>query len=341
MEKDPVQLIEGVFMENYMVSAPQVIREFLTYFEAVRGKADTTVSEYYLDLKTFFRFFMNSKGLVSKDIPLEEIDISALDISVVRQVTLGDIYAFLIYCKNVRGNSESTRARKTVCLRMFFKYLTSKTAQLTINPAEQLELPKAKKALPKHLTLEQSRDLLAAIDVTNANYKRDYCILTLFLNCGLRLSELYNLNVMDIRTDATMRVIGKGNKERVVYLNEACVNAIAEYLRVRPQDLLKGDDRNALFISRLNKRMGRRGIQSMVSGYLEKIGLDAQGYSVHKLRHTAATLMYQHGNVDVRVLKEILGHESLSTTQIYTHVSNEQARRAAAANPLSGEKGKH
>ena len=327
-------------MENYMVTAPPIIREFLTYFEAVRGKSGTTVSEYFYDLKTFFKFFLHSKGLCPADVSMEQVDIYSIDIETVRKVTLGDLYAFLIYCKNVRGNNEGTRARKTVCLRMFFKYLTSKTGQLSINPAEQLELPKTKKALPKHLTLEQSRELLEAIDVTSPYYKRDYCILTLFLNCGLRLSELYGLNATDIRTDGTMRVTGKGNKERVVYLNDACVSAITEYLRVRPQDLLKGDDRNALFISRLNKRLGRRGIQSMVDGYFEKIGLDAQGYSVHKLRHTAATLMYQHGNVDVRVLKEILGHESLSTTQIYTHVSNEQARQAAAANPLAGEKAK-
>ena len=315
--------------------APPLIRDFLIYDEAVRGKAGTTTDEYYSDLKTFFRYIKMEKGLSPAGQPMEEIDISDVDINLIRQVTLSDLYSFMIYCKSERGNNETTRARKTVCLRMFFKYLTTKVGLLTVNPAEQLELPKARKSLPKYLTLEQSVALLESVDKASPNYQRDYCILTLFLNCGLRLAELCGLNLSDIRSDGTMRVVGKGNKERTVYLNDACVQAIADYLKVRPQDGLKGADRNALFISRLGKRLGRRGVQEMVSRQLAKIGLDAEGYSVHKLRHTAATLMYQHGEVDVRVLKEILGHESLSTTQIYTHVSNEQARAAAAANPLA------
>lgn len=315
--------------------APPLIRDFLIYDEAVRGKAGTTTDEYYSDLKTFFRYIKMEKGLSPTGQPMEEIDISDVDINLIRQVTLSDLYSFMIYCKSERGNNETTRARKTVCLRMFFKYLTTKVGLLTVNPAEQLELPKARKSLPKYLTLEQSVALLESVDKASPNYQRDYCILTLFLNCGLRLAELCGLNLSDIRSDGTMRVVGKGNKERTVYLNDACVQAIADYLKVRPQDGLKGADRNALFISRLGKRLGRRGVQEMVSRQLAKIGLDAEGYSVHKLRHTAATLMYQHGEVDVRVLKGILGHESLSTTQIYTHVSNEQARAAAAANPLA------
>ena len=325
---------EVIIINKEIMSAPAIIRDFLIYDEAVRGKSSNTTDEYYSDLKTFFRYFKKSRGLSPADCPVEEIDISDVDIDMVKTVTLSDLYGFMIYCKNDRGNNESTRARKTVCLRMFFKYLSGKTGQITINPAEQLESPKPKKSLPKYLTLEQSLELLKAVDPASKFYSRDYCILTLFLNCGLRLSELCGLNVGDIRTDGTLRVLGKGNKERIVYLNNSCVNALAEYLKVRPQEGLKGDDRNALFISRLNRRIGRRGVQDMVSGYLKKIGLDAEGYSVHKLRHTAATLMYQNG-VDVRVLKEVLGHESLSTTQIYTHVSNEQAKAAAAANPLA------
>lgn len=315
--------------------APPLIRDFLIYDEAVRGKAGTTTDEYYSDLKTFFRYIKMEKGLSPADQPMEDIDISDIDEKLIRQISLADLYSFMIYCKSERGNHEAARARKTVCLRMFFKYLTTKTGVLTINPAEQLEPPKTKKSLPKYLTLEQSVALLESVDRASPNYQRDYCILTLFLNCGLRLAELCGLNLSDIRSDKTMRVTGKGNKERTVYLNNACVQAIADYLKVRPQDGLKGADRNALFVSRLGKRLGRRGVQEMVGKHLAKIGLDASGYSVHKLRHTAATLMYQHGEVDVRVLKEILGHESLSTTQIYTHVSNEQARAAAAANPLA------
>ena len=276
------------------------------------------------------------RGIVSADTEFNEIAINDIDAKFLRSVTLSEVYEFLVFCKNERNNNSLTRARKSSSLRSFFKYLTVKRNILDVNPIDQLDSPKSKKTLPKYLTLEQSIDLLNSV---SGDYKeRDYCILTLFLNCGFRLSELCGLNVTDVRSDNSIRVLGKGNKERIVYLNDACVDAINNYLKVRPVDGVPADHKKALFLSRLKKRISRKTVQHIVYMSLEKIGLDGQGYSVHKLRHTAATLMYQHGNVDIRVLKDILGHADLGTTQIYTHLSNAQIKDAVESNPLSNIK---
>lgn len=319
-----------------LIASPPIIRDFLTYNETIRGKSSKTVEEYYLDLQTFFRYLLKVRGLTQKETPFEKIDIEKVDLNLVKTVTISDLYAFLVYCKNERGNGAAARARKTSTLRLFFKYLTSQTHMLETNPAEMLESPKQKQSLPKHISLEDSIELLNCIDGNNK--ERDFCILTLFLNCGMRLSELCGLNLSDIRTDGSMRILGKGNKERIVYLNDACISAIKSYLVVRPQDGLKSEDRNALFVSREHRRLSNKTVQHIVKTYLEKAGLGGMGLSTHKLRHTAATLMYQHGNVDIRVLKDILGHANLGTTQIYTHVSNAQVRNAIEANPLSKAK---
>jgi site-specific recombinase XerD len=313
-----------------MDEAPQIIKEFLLYKQNIQGRSSKTVDEYYIDLRTFFRYINMTRGLSPSDTEFENIDISNIDINIIKTITLRETYEFLNYVLRTRSNNQAARARKISALRQFFKYL-EKNQYIQSNPIKDLETPKQKKRLPKYLTLEQSIELLNAVDGPNA--QRDYCILTLFLNCGLRLSELCGLNYSDIRTDNTMRVIGKGNKERIIYLNDACLDAIKAYMEVRPNDDLK--DKKALFVSRNHNRMSPKTVQAMVYKYLEKIGLDSQGYSCHKLRHTAATLMYQTGNVDVRVLQDILGHENLGTTQIYTHISSEQKREASNANPLS------
>lgn len=315
---------------NFMDDAPQIIKDFLMYKQNVQGRSSKTVDEYYIDLRTFFRYINFSRNLCDASIPFEEIKISNVDADLVSTVTLREVYEFLNYILRNRGNNQAARARKTSSLRQFYKYL-EKNNIIPNNPIKELESPKQKKSLPKYLTLEQSIELLNSVE---GPYKeRDYCILTLFLNCGLRLSELCGLNYSDIRTDNTMRVLGKGNKERVVYLNSACVNALKSYMAVRPVDGLK--DKKALFISRNHNRMSPKTVQALVYKYLEKIGLSSQGYSCHKLRHTAATLMYQTGDVDIRVLKEILGHENLGTTEIYTHLSNRQLKQASEKNPLS------
>ena len=319
-------------------NCPPIIRDFLTYNETIKGKSNRSVEGYFLDLLTFFRYILLVRGIVPKDMEFEKITIEKVDINLIKTVTISDLYAFLVFCKDERQNGAASRARKTSTLRIFFKYLSAQTHQLENNPAELLESPKVKQALPKHLTLEDSLELLNSVE---GPYKeRDYCILTLFLNCGLRLAELCALNLSSISGDGTLTVIGKGNKERMVYLNSACLDAIAKYLPVRPNDGVPATDKNALFISRNKRRISPKTVQHIVKTYLEKSGLGDMGYSTHKLRHTAATLMYQHGNVDIRVLKDILGHANLGTTQIYTHVSNTQIKQAVDSNPLANVKGK-
>lgn len=317
---------------------PEIVRNYVTYIETVKGRSKHTIDEYVSDLKTFFRYIKQSRGLVEADSEFNMIAINDVDAEFLKSISLTEVYEFLVFCKNDRNNNSKTRARKSSSLRSFFKYLTVKCQILETNPIDQLDSPKSQKSLPKYLTLEQSLELLNSV---SGDYKeRDYCIITLFLNCGLRLSELCGLNVSDIRTDNSMRVLGKGNKERIVYLNSACLDALNNYLKVRPVDGVLGEHKKALFLSRLKKRISRKTVQHIVYMNLEKIGLSGQGYSVHKLRHTAATLMYQHGNVDIRVLKDILGHSDLGTTQIYTHLSNSQIKSAVEANPLSSVKPK-
>ena len=313
---------------------PYLLKKFLTYLEVVKNKSSLTVLEYASDLRTFFRFMKISRKAVGKEVKFEDIDISDIDENFLNEITLNDGYEFLLYCKNERNNDSTARARKVTSIKSFFKYLDSRENVINENPFRELEAPKLKKTLPKYLSLEQSRMLLNCVyNDSNPNKERDFCILTLFLNCGLRLAELVGLNLNNIHDDKSMTVTGKGNKERTVYLNSSCIAALNNYLKVRPVDGVK--DRDALFISRNKQRLSRRSVQSIVETALDKSGLANLGYSTHKLRHTAATLMYQHGDVDVLLLKEILGHENLSTTQIYTHVADEQLREAINLNPLN------
>lgn len=317
---------------------PKRVNEYINYMLSVKSCSKLTASGYVRDLRLLFEFIVASRRGLSSPTELgENFDLSFIDDEFLSKITIADIYAFLGYCASERENNVTTRNRKASSIRGFFKYISDNMKYIESNPVAQLQIASGKKKLPKYLTLEQSQSLLNAVE--GANSARDYCILTLFLNCGLRLAELVGLNLRDIDLEKrTMKVLGKGNKERMLYLNDACVDAIKSYLRTRPVDGLKGDDRNALFISRLNKRIGRQAVQLMVYHYLEKIGLDSQHYSVHKLRHTAATLLYQYNDVDVMVLKEMLGHENLSTTEIYTHVENKQVRAAIENGPLSKNK---
>lgn len=315
-----------------LAESPPVIREFLGYVETIRGKSPKTVEEYYLDLRTFFRYIKLHRGLVPPDTDFEKISISDINLDLIKTIDLTQVFEYMNYLSSVRGNKAATRSRKVSSLRSFFKYLTNKTGKLDVNPVKELETPKLKRSLPKYLTLEQSLELLSRID--GKTKERDYCIFILFLNCGMRLSELVGLNLTDIHFgNSTANITGKGNKERIVYLNDACLDALKRYLAVRPREGII--DKNALFISGQRKRISPKTVQYLVKKYLSMIDLGGPGYSVHKLRHTAATLMYQHGHVDIRVLKDILGHENLGTTEIYTHLSSEQMATAAEANPLS------
>ncbi len=324
---------------DYRADAPKILRDFLIYHETIKGHSQNTVDEYFLDLRTLFRFLKLRRGLVPKDTDFEEIGIDDVDLEFVKAVTLSEIYEYLAFLsrdrvKNQRshdaeyGISASSRARKIASVKSFYKYLTVKAHLLEENPVQDLDSPKLPKTLPRYLTLDESERLLSSVD--SRNRERDYCILCIFLNCGLRISEIVGLNVSDIRSD-NLRVIVKGNKERVVYLNDATADAINRYLVVRRE--IDAVDRSAFFLSNRRTRISREAVHSMVKKSLLRAGLDASKYSAHKLRHTAATLMLQNG-VDVRTLQELLGHEHLNTTQIYTHVDSTDLRIAASANPL-------
>ncbi len=320
--------------KNFFDNSPPVIRKFLGYLQTVKGKSLKTVEEYFLDLRTFFRYMKLKKGTIPADSEFEKIEIDDINIDFIKTITLLDIFEYMHYLSTERKNHAAARLRKASSLRMFFKYLTNKTGELKENPTKELETPKIGKSLPKFLSLEQSKSLLNAVINYSGTYKeRDYCIITLFLNCGIRLSELVGINLNDIKSDKTLKILGKGNKERIVYLNDACINAIKDYKKHRPNDKIK--DSNALFISRQHNRISVKTVQALVEKYLKVAGLSNAGFSVHKLRHTAATLMYQYGNVDIRILKEILGHENLGTTEIYTHISNNQVKDAINDNPLN------
>lgn len=318
---------------------PELVNEYIDDLSVSKDRSEATLNEYLSDIRLFLRYMVsvNENFDSPEDLPID-YDLSYLDTDFFNNVSLRDVNNFLTYCKNTRKIEARGRMRKASALRGLFKFLSVKMHYIDKNPLEMLEVASSKKTLPRYLTLEQSKDLLNA--VKGENKERDYCILTLFLNCGLRLAELISLDVTDINFEnKTLIVTGKGNKERMVYLNKSCILSLKAYLNVRPKDGLKDEDaRKALFISRLNKRIGRQAVQLMVQHYLKEIGLDGQHYSVHKLRHTAATLMYRHGDVDVLTLKEVLGHENLSTTEIYTHIENQQVKDAISSNPLSMEK---
>lgn len=312
---------------------PQLVQDYLTYVEAIKGHSSLSVLEYASDLRTYFRFMVKHKGIFPADTPDNELDLTIVDINFIKTITLNDTYTFLIYCKNERRNNEATRARRVVAIRRFFSYLSENLGLLPANPMKNLDAPKTKKSLPKYLTLDESKKLLSVI--SGKNKERDFAIITLFLNCGMRLSELVSINYNDIKSDGTIVITGKGNKERTIYLNQACIEAITAYMKVRPNDKVK--DR-ALFLSSRYQRINPRTVEMMVNKYIDMAGLGGRGLSVHKLRHTAATLMYQHGNVDVLVLKEILGHENLGTTEIYTHIQSDASKNAVDSNPLANNK---
>lgn len=348
---------------------PDCMREFANYKRAIQGCSAKTVEEYMTDLRTFARYLVTvEQGLEPCDETFRSVRISDLTVDFFGRVKMTQITEYLSYLMDGRENNERTRGRKLSAIKAFYKYLVSKVHKLDYNPAVEIETPKFKKSLPKYLSLEESISLLNAVkeDEDNPNRLRDYCILTLFLNCGMRLSELCGINLVSLDEDVSMvRIVGKGNKERLIYLNDACRKAILDYmperLAIRDREIEKskkdaenateklrkesGDgkavvrpkpvDTKSLFVSRLGKRISPKTVQWIVKKYLGLAGLGFRDLSTHKLRHTAATLMYQSGEVDIRVLKDILGHEQLTTTQIYTHVSDESMRRAMNNNPLA------
>ena len=316
---------------------PEFLNSFLDYSVTILNKSPNSIKEYNYDLAMFLKY-MKIHFKMTNETDFNNIIIKDFDINHLKEITLNDIHAFVSYLATVNHSRSATRARKISTIRIFFKYLSQKTDIIEINPAQNLETPKQEKRMPKYLSLDDSKKLLNVTSrEDNRNKERDYAIITLFLNCGMRLSELVGINIKDIVfSECKLTVIGKGNKERTIYLNKACMNSINDYLKVRPIEAIKYDSKDALFLSERRERISNRTVQYIVKTELMKAGLDITKYSVHKLRHTAATLMYQYGQVDIRALQELLGHASISTTEIYTHVNNEQVRNAVESNPLAG-----
>ena len=314
--------------------APDILMEFLEYHSTVRGHSDLTVEGYYLDLKILFRYIKRRRGLVSRSTPFNEIDISDVDLDFIKSIRIEELYRYQSFSPEMMNSSNSlsaaSRCRRSSSVKSFYNYLCNKRHLIDTNICQELDMPKIKASLPRYLEEEECERLLNACDGPFA--ERNYCIIMLFLSCGLRVSELVSLNTTDIYDDH-VRVLGKGNKERLVYFGAGCREAIDDYLAVRNDEKLSAEDKNALFISRNNRRINVRSVQVMVDNTLKKAGLDASRYSPHKLRHTAATLMLKNG-VDTRALQEVLGHSNLNTTQIYTHIDNAALHEAAMANPI-------
>ena len=323
-------------MERYS-DCPQILREFLSYHESIKGQSQKTIQEYYLDLRMFLRFMVLIKNEMPYSTALDDIPIKQVDLEFIKTITITDIFDFLSYLANDRKTASSVDSgigaaalsRKLSAIKSFYKYLTVRTKQLQENPVKEIEYPKIRKSLPKYLTLEESKRLLSSVQGPNA--ARDYAILMLFLNCGIRRAELVGLNLNDVYEDR-IRVVGKGNKERIVYFGSACKEAIDAYLPERNKKILS--DNRALFGSRDNNRISVTAVHRLVKKHMLQAGLDPEQYSAHKLRHTAATLMISNG-VDIKTVQEVLGHEHLNTTEIYTHIENSELKIAAEANPLS------
>lgn len=318
---------------------PYFLNDFFTYQRVVLLKSEKTIEAYFIDLRVFLRYLKVKKGVVPKDTPFKNIDISDIPIEYMRSLTKLDILQYLNYVASERDNSAKTRHRKLASIRLFFRCMYRDLGLLDTDPAKDVDYPKMPDHLPKFLTLDESINLLENMNTEDPFYLRDYCIVTLFINCGMRLSELVGLNLQDVNLDErSMRLLGKGNKERIIHINDACADAILTYLPTRK---LSDKEPNALFLSKQGSRISNRRVEQIVDNALRDSNLDNRGFSTHKLRHTAATLMYQHGNVDPLMLKEILGHKSISTTEIYTHISNEGLKQAMDASPLANIKNKN
>lgn len=321
----------GVKKDDF-ADCPDFLKEFLNYELSIRNLSPRTVDGYAVDLRTFFRFLRSYRGETDPSLPLSDVPIQSLSFDFVREISKKEVYEFMYYITKERSNSARTRARKLCSIKAFFHYYVNKKNELETNPAVDVDSPALKKTLPKYLSLEECLELLRSIQTEFT--ERDYCIITLFLNCGMRLSELVGINLTDFKED-TIRILGKGNKERTVYLTDACKDAISVYLSERSK-LSNLKDRNAMFVSkRTGKRLSPRRVEQIVEQCLAQAGLSGKGYSPHKLRHTAATLMYRSGQADMLALQEILGHVNVSTTQIYTHISRSQLDEAVKSSPLA------
>lgn len=310
---------------------PEFLHEYWYELVLVKRKSQGTAEGYFIDIRTFFRYIIYMA--TSDDIDFKKIDVSTISIEQLDKIKLGDIYEYIFFLSDELKNNERTIARKVSSLKGMYKFLCKNKAIIKNDPTSNLEIKRPQPALPVHLSLEESQELLSQASISPVESLRDFCIVTLFLNCGLRLSELVGINISDINfNECKIRILGKGNKNRIVYLNNACINSINAYIDSRENSVIEPD---ALFLSKQNKRISQRRVEQIVNQLIKQCGLAGKGITVHKLRHTAATLMYQYGNVDIRKLRDVLGHESIATTQIYTHLANKDTKDAFNASPLA------
>jgi hypothetical protein len=313
---------------------PVILDDYLNYLLTIKGRSNLTVKEYYYDLKRFLKFIIMRKKLFGYNLnsDINEVSILSINKRDILDIDITDLHAYISYCDSYYNDSTKTKARKISAIKSWFKYLHNTVELIDKNPSEKLELPKLQKRNPVYLTLSESEKVINAIKLeeNEFNRARDLCIVLIFLTCGLRISELTGINIESIKDDK-LNVIGKGNKERTVFLNENCLYAIKCYLKLRPIT----PDTTALFISSHKKRISNRSIQIRLKKYIQLAGLDPNIYTPHKLRHTAATLMYKYGDVDIRTIQSILGHTSVATTQIYTHLDDDDIKKGISKNPIS------
>lgn len=327
-------------MEEFI--KPILLVDYLNYLKTIKGLSKTTIKEYTYDITLFIKFqikrkiYFDDKELLNKNFDPTKIN-DIFNKKFISSINIQDMYAYFSFLDNIRDDSASTRARKISAIKSFYKYMHSEIDLIDNNITNKLSNPKIQKRQPVYLTLSETEKLLEIVNKESNEFLkyRDLAIIFTFLTTGMRLSELVSIDISSISGDH-FKIIGKGNKERTIYLTNNCKKIIVKYINIR-NDYLKNQKSNidALFISTRKKRISNRAVQSTIEKYLSKAGFDTKTYSTHKLRHTAATLMYKYGNVDIRALKDILGHENISTTQIYTHLDDEDLKKAINKNPLA------
>ena len=312
--------------------SPEYLNYYLKYIRYILLYSETTVNEIYADIRTFFRYLIvinNEKEYANltkdnfKEIKIKEVSLEMLE--AIKPYTINDYLYFLRYTLD---NSAKTRNRKLSSLKNFFKYLADNNL-ISFNPTQHAKYGNVEKRLPKYLTLNDSKTLLSKTITSNKrNTIRDYAIECIFLNCCLRLSELVGLNFTDMKLDErTIKITGKGSKQRIIYINDATFEAINEYLKIRPKLDKTNKDYNALFLSERKKRISRRTVQTITENCL-KMAFDGSkdNLHTHSLRHTGATLMHNENNANIVIIQKILGHEQLSSTEIYTHITNKKMK---------------
>lgn len=325
----------------YEFIRPLILIDYLNYLKSIKGLSKSTIKEYTYDLEAFIEFqlirklYNNDRQDYMDNFNPSKINEYANE-NFFENLNIQDFYAFLSYLDNHKNDTATTRSRKISAIKSFYKYMYSEIEIIDNNVADKLTNPKISQRQPIYLTLNETEILLATISKEQNEFlrARDMAIVFTFLTTGMRLSELVSIDLSDVNKD-NFKIIGKGNKERTVYLTSNCQELINIYI-IKRSEYLKDDSINALFVSTRKKRISNRTVQATIDKYLEKAGFDTKIYSTHKLRHTAATLMYKYGNVDIRALKDILGHASVSTTQIYTHLDDDDLKDAVNKNPLSG-----